>query len=357
MINKSFKIVTVLCLLLIPLRGFHAEGQSRLQYSENIQGIEHSGNWKPAHFYQYQVKPANEQSVFRFIRNNQGIELFENGKPVYFYQREPKSADGKYICNNYLHPLFSIDGDTLTDEFPEDHPYHRGIYWAWHQIYIGDHSVGDGWVMENLTEDVTVVHSGIAGELAILNLDVNWRSALFEGGRSFIREHSTIVVHPLRSGIRIIDFEINLKALAPGISIGGSDDEKGYGGFCIRMKLPHDLVFTSSNGEVKPQNTQIKAGTWMDFSGSFNKEKVSGITIISQPDTLNYPVHWILRRETAMQNIVYPGRQRVKLLENKPIVLKYRVIVHQGDVRKANINRLQGEYIKYSYPNSGPQIK
>ena len=72
---------------------------------------------------------ANGQSLFTFSENTQGIELFEQGQPVYFYQREPKSTDRRYICNNYLHPLFSVDGDTLTDEFPEDHPYHRGIYW------------------------------------------------------------------------------------------------------------------------------------------------------------------------------------------------------------------------------------
>ena len=73
----------------------------------------------------------------------------------------------------------------------------------------------------------------------------------------------------LEAGIRKIDFEITLKALVKGLQIGGSADQKGYGGFCVRMRLPDSLVFTSENGPVTPQELQIEAGPWMDFSGKF----------------------------------------------------------------------------------------
>ena len=61
---------------------------------------------------------SDTKSSFSFKENEQGIGLFENGHAVFFYQRKPKSSDGQYICNNYLHPLYTIDGDTLTEEFP-----------------------------------------------------------------------------------------------------------------------------------------------------------------------------------------------------------------------------------------------
>jgi hypothetical protein len=300
---------------------------------------------------------ANGQSLFTFSENTQGIELFEHGQPVYFYQREPKSTDRRYICNNYLHPLFSVDGDTLTDEFPEDHPYHRGIYWAWHQIYIDNKSIGDGWIMENFSEDVTEAHSSIQNKLARLDLDVEWKSSQFQNGKTFLCENTTIWVHPLTEGIRLIDFEIRLKPLFPDISIGGSDDEKGYGGFCARIKLPDDMIFTSTNGPVEPQTLQVEAGPWMDFSGSFGKnKKISGLAILSRPDFPNWPVSWILRRETAMQNIVYPGRQRIDLHMDKPVILRYRIAVHTGSADKINIDRLQDDFYKYSYPCLCPQL-
>jgi hypothetical protein len=301
---------------------------------------------------------ACAQTPFTFTENDQGIELSENGKPVYFYQKKPKSKDNKYICNNYIHPLFSIDGDTLTEEFPADHPYHRGIYWAWHQIYIDNKSVSDGWIMENISEVVTHSHLGIQNKLARLDLEVEWKSSLYHEGKSFIQENVTIWVHPLTQGIRLIDFEIRLKALITGISIGGSDDEKGYGGFCARIKLPDNLKFTSSEGAVIPQTLQIKAGPWMDFSGCIGRnDKISGLTIFCHPSTPNWPEPWILRQVTSMQNIVFPGRQRIKIHEDKPVILRYRIALHNGSSGMTDIERLQDDYNKYTYPYSGPQIR
>ena len=97
---------------------------------------------------------SSEGQGFTFKKSDQGVELSENGNPVFFYQKEPRSPDGEVWFNNYLHPLYSLSGDTLTEEFPEDHLHHRGVFWAWHQIYVGEKSIGDGWMMENISQDV-----------------------------------------------------------------------------------------------------------------------------------------------------------------------------------------------------------
>jgi hypothetical protein len=65
----------------------------------------------------------NSKQGFTFNENSEGVEIKENGQPVFFYQRKHKSLDGKYTCNNYIHPLYSLNGDTLTEEFPVDHSY------------------------------------------------------------------------------------------------------------------------------------------------------------------------------------------------------------------------------------------
>jgi hypothetical protein len=298
-----------------------------------------------------------ERSAFVFNVNEQGVELREDGQSVFFYQKEPKSRDGQYICSNYLHPLYSIKGDTLTEEFPDDHPFHRGIFWAWHQLYISDQTVGDGWVMENITLDVDSVSTRIQNSLARLTADVHWKSALWQDSKPFVHEQTTILVHPRGTSMRIIDFEISLRALVPGVSIGGSDDEKGYGGFCTRIRMPEDLAFTSVNGPVIPQNLQIEAGSWMDFSATFGRQGQSGLTILCHPGMPNYPAPWILRQTGSMQNIVFPGRQRITLPIGNPVVLRYRLIVHEGSALDLDMKRLQAEYAEFDYPNSGPQIR
>ncbi|MCL6101727.1 MAG: PmoA family protein [Bacteroidetes bacterium] len=285
--------------------------------------------------------------TFDFEKTPQGVVLYENKQPVFFYQKEPKTPDGVNYFNNYLHPLFSLEGDTLTEEFPSDHPYHRGIFWAWHQIYVNNESVGDGWIMENISQDVVDLKTDVKKGSAQLSLRVLWKSSQFQHDQPFVREHTTIIVHQLKSGIRAIDFEIDLRALVPGVSIGGANDEKGYGGFCARIKLPENMLFTSEKGQVVPQTLQIKAGSWMDFSAPFGKHReLNGLTVLCHPSTPNYPEPWILRNKSSMQNIVFPGKIRTELTVDKSTVLHYRVIVHNGSSKDMDIQEIKAEYEK-----------
>ncbi|MCL6101648.1 MAG: PmoA family protein [Bacteroidetes bacterium] len=290
---------------------------------------------------------ATINARFVFEKTPQGVALYENKQPVFFYQKEPKTPDGVNYFNNYLHPLFSLEGDTLTEEFPSDHPYHRGIFWAWHQLYINNESVGDGWIMDNISQDVVDLKTKVNKSSAQLSLSVLWKSSLFQHDQPFVREHTTIIVHQLKSGIRAIDFEIDLRALVPGVSIGGANDEKGYGGFCARIKLPDNLCFTSERGQVVPQTLQIKAGPWMDFSAPFGKQgELNGLTVLCHPSTPNYPGSWILRNKSSMQNIVFPGKIRTELSVDKSTVLHYRVIVHNGSSKDMDILKIKAEYEK-----------
>lgn len=287
------------------------------------------------------------QSPFFFTESGQGVELVENGQAVFFYRRAPKSLSGDYICNNYIHPLYSIDGDTLTEEFPVDHPYHRGIFWAWHQHYVGEQSIGDGWIMQNISYDVMDVQTKADKKSAIIDLSVLWKSRVFQNSKPYMEEHTTITVYHLQENVRKIDFEIVLQPLVPDVSIGGSEDEKGYGGFCCRIKMPDGLIFTAKNGQVTPQNLQIQAGPWMDFSAPYGSHgEVNGLTLLCHPGTPNYPAPWILRQKTSMQNIVFPGEKKVELSIDKPTVLRYRLIIHSGNAENVDIPKWQEEYTR-----------
>ena len=63
-------------------------------------------------------------------RTADGIEISEGESKVLFYQISPTSFDGKYERSNYVHPLYSLSGEILKEDFPDDHPHHRGIFWA-----------------------------------------------------------------------------------------------------------------------------------------------------------------------------------------------------------------------------------
>jgi len=279
-------------------------------------------------------------SVFSQVKvqkTDQGFLFTENKNNILFYQVAPKDHDGKYERNNYIHPLWGIDGAVLTEDFPEDHLHHRGIFWAWHQLLIEDKSIGDGWALENFNQEIiSVKNESLKDGSVKLNIETNWNSDKWKPNgivSPYLRENTSLIIYKKNKNYRKIDFEIHLLALVDNLKIGGSDNEKGYGGFSARIVLPDDVVFTGISGEITPLNTAVKSDGFVNISGSFGKDggKV-GIVLVDDPQNPMYPQKWILRKAKSMQNVVFPGRDPVVISTTKPLVLKYSILVYSGDL-------------------------
>ncbi|MGC1240801.1 MAG: PmoA family protein [Chryseosolibacter sp.] len=282
---------------------------------------------------------------FSVLKTNGGIEIAENGSKVLFYQSATKANNNKYARANYIHPLYSLKGDMLTEDFPEDHPHHRGIFWAWHQIILNGKQIADSWSCENIAWEV--VDTDVRrkkNEIALVN-EVLWKSVLDEGTpETIIRENSTIIVHAATGQYRLIDFEIGLSAAAGDVKIGGSDDPKGYGGFSLRFRLPEDIVFMSRGEKITAQELAVQAGPWMDMSGSFGKKDArGGITVICHPDNPGHPEPWILRSTKSMQNPAFPGRTPVALTK-EGLRFRYRLVVHDHELNTESIEKMFRDY-------------
>jgi len=309
----------------------------------------------------------------RIVEKPEGFLIKEGDKDVLFYRREAVKYTGRVLAAvdeyatqtlndmlkdldaksrpHYVHPLYGLDGEILTEDFPFDHLHHHGIFWAWHQVYVGEKAVGDAWDMRDFywdLADAQVVQAG--AESAAVKIKVFWKSPNLtdaEGRqRPFVEETTVIRVHRAETDIRRIDFEIGLLALEEAVRIGGSDNKKGYGGFSARLRIPKDgLTFIGANGPVKPKNTPVEAGPWLDFSGDFHGDgRVSGVAVLCHKSIPGYPRPWILRRRESMQNPVFPGRGPVGLSRNKPLVLRYRLILHRGGITAVELDKLQAQY-------------
>jgi hypothetical protein len=183
-----------------------------------------------------------------------------------------------------------------------------------------------------------------------LEAAVLWKSLRLRdengGPLPVVREVTTIRAHRAAGDVRLIDFEISLFALVDDLRIGGSEDEKGYSGFSTRIRLPQDVKFMSRLGPLQPQTTSVEGGPWLDCVATFNEGKPSGLAILSHPTLPGFPQRWILRSSRSMQNPMYPGREAVSIPRDKPLVLRYRLVVHRGDTQHAGIDALQREYEK-----------
>ena len=294
--------------------------------------------------------PDDLAAPLKATATNQGIEVREGKQPILFYQRTPKSQEGNFERAHYVHPLYDLDGNVLTEDFPADHPHHRGIFWAWHQVWLGDRKLGDPWLASDFSWQVHAVETTLPNpELLQLRCFVTWTSpqavdAL--GARlPLVRETTTIRIHRAESQQRNIDFRIKLQALQANIQIGGSEDAKGYGGFSPRIRLPAGLRFRGETGLVEPQRTAVQGGAWMDIVGHFSDPvSLSGLAILCHPANPGFPQGWILRSSGSMQNAVYPGRHPVPLSLQSPLMLSYRLVLHRGEPEPSVLARWHQDF-------------
>jgi hypothetical protein len=281
-------------------------------------------------------------------KQSDGIKIVDGSSNVLFYQMSPLNKDGAYERCNYIHPLWGLNGKILTEDFPADHLHHRGIFWAWHQVWIGDKRIGDPWEIKDFDQEITEIEFvKDPDETVWLKSEVLWLSDKWKVNgikKPYIQENVAIHIHKSNLKYRRIDFEISLLALEENLRIGGSDDEKGYGGFSVRMILPDDVQFSGKNGSIKPQETAVESQGFVNISGSLGKgNSKAGIVILDNKENPGYPQNLILREKNSMQNIAWPGAEPVALSTTEPLVLKYSLIVYSGKMNAKKIAKLIDE--------------
>jgi len=263
-----------------------------------------------------------------------GVTVTENDQPVLFYRTKPApGAEPGRI--NYVHPLYAPDGTILTEDRPADHLHQRGLFWAWHQVRLGDKAVADGWFMKGLTFVVkkSAFKTDSAG-VGTLTLDVDW---IVTSGPELVyvaSEVTKVKVQPLKKGARRIDFDTVITATVDGLSLGGSDDAKGYGGFSMRLIAPDRLLFSSAGKTVTAAATPVTAGSSMGFAWP-NQPGLEnwGVGLSCKVD--GRPIsQWILRKELSMQNCVWPGRAPVLLTRGKALRLQSALVIKPATAKK-----------------------
>jgi len=304
------------------------------------------------------LEAAGKRRLFRrgqvspmsLVATKDGYWFREAGRPIMFYQQGIKSQQGKWPRSNYIHPLFDLDGNEVTEDFPADHPHHRGIYWAWHQIFAGEQRLGDAWIASDFIAEVVraeVIQAD--NQAAALRVQVEWKSPLWtdktKHPKPFLKETTVIRAHRSTDRVQLIDFDIKLEALVPDLHLGGSENAKGYSGFSARIKHPREVAFNGQAGPIQPQTTGLAVGPWIDMVGKYGTgNAVSGISILCHP---NYPADqqlWILRSKSSMQNAAYPGQHAKPVTMGKPWQLKYRLVLHRGGTPDVDLPKLQKDF-------------
>jgi hypothetical protein len=288
--------------------------------------------------------------AFRFTNiTAQSLALFEGDRPVFVYNHgilQKAGVPADRARSTYVHPLYGLDGEVLTDDFPRDHYHHRGLFWAWPHVRIGEQH-HDLWMLKGIEqrfERWTTREASAGG--ATLGVENGW----YVGNRKVVREQVWFRAAPATDSERVLDLEFFWVPVGEPLTLEGAED-KSYGGLTLRFAPHTNTVITTPLGQGEKDLT-ITRLPWADFSARFaGRAQLSGAAILVAPDHPDYPPEWLTRHYGALC-LGWPGVKSKTFQPGETIRCRYRVWIHRG---AASVEKASQAYRRYeqSIPAKG----
>lgn len=279
--------------------------------------------------------------------------ISDGGKPVLVYHyawvEPPEGVAQNFRRTGYIHPLYGLDGEVLTEDYPSDHYHHRGVFWGWPRGEWKGKRL-DTWGLSNSRQ----VHRALLGsggddKKAYLEIENDW--VLDEApDEPIVRESVRIDVHPATDVGRALDFTITLKNISDAsLSLKGAvEQNKGYGGFNFRPDAARKpMHFTTALG-VQTEDTFIAESPWVDVSYAVTpgSEKLSGAAIFQHPDNPDYPHPHYLIRHYAFLGHAWPGNEPYEIAAGDSVTLRYRLYTHRGNAEEGQVAEAWEAYLE-----------
>jgi methane monooxygenase PmoA-like len=266
---------------------------------------------------------------------------------------------GPETAKPYLHPLRSASGKIVTRRYPmenvpgetHDHPHHRGLWFS-----HGDVNGYDFWGNEPSE------HAAKPGKIVLKSIgkltsgpDYGTLEAMFDWvdpeGKVLLAEKKEIKFYADPSK-RVMDFTI---VLTPPERVTFGDTKEGTFAIRLASSLEERHTGTMVDSEGRRGEAQVwgHSANWVDYFGEVDGEKL-GIAILDHPSNPRHPTYWHARAYGLFAANIFGlhdflntknAHGGLTVEARYPIEFRYRVIIHPGDYRTANV---AGAYEKYA---------
>ena len=261
-----------------------------------------------------------------------------------------------------LYPLRAPGGVPLTRSWPiekgvagepEDHPHHESLWFTHGSVNGHDfwapraHGAGPDGPIPHV-EHVSIDRCE-SGETAILETTSRW---VDPDGNPVLTEHRTMIFSADETA-RSIEVTLELVADSGPVTFGDTKE----GSFALRVRPA--LQPKDSNGSQGASGRLInseglvdgaawgKRARWVDYSGTVDG-KAYGIAMLDHPANLRHPTWWHAREYGLSGANPFgihdfsgepEGAGNHTIPTGETLVLRYLVVVHEGDAGAAGIDR------------------
>jgi len=276
-------------------------------------------------------------AAFRFADvSEESLGLWEGRRPVLVYNHgviRKAGVPGDRARSTYIHPLYGLDGEVLTDDFPKDHYHHRGLFWAWPHVSI-DGRESSTWDLKGIEQRFERwLEKKVDAAQAVLGVENGW----YAGGQKVMQERVWLRVQAATANARAIDLEFAWTPIGRPVTLAGAEG-KSYGGLTLRFAPGTNVVITIPGGRPDADLYMTNL-PWTDLTTLLAAEKTtSGAAIFVHPSHPDFPPQW-LTRHYGVLCLGWPGVKPATFRPGEPIRCRYRVWIHRGRVGGAQLER------------------
>ncbi len=278
----------------------------------------------------------------------------DNAGPLIRYQGAPSELprdgiDPVFRRGGYLHPLWTPSGRIVSDDYPENHLHHHGVWVSWTKTEF-DSRQPNFWEMGNRK-----------GTVEFVAVDHYWGGAVFGG----LRARHRYVDLTLSESVVVLSETWNVKVYASPsgqkafhlvdlhfVQQCATDKpvkfpKYRYGGLGFRGRGEWDgaknASFMTASGETDRIKGHATRAAWCSIGGMIDRQKV-GLAILCHPSNFRAPQP--MRLHPSEPFFCYAPAQLGDwaIKPGMPYESRYRFVIFDGEPNPELLNQIWQDY-------------
>ena len=296
---------------------------------------------------------STKQDSFKWRESDGKLGLLHNDN-IIWQLNFVKSQD-----KPYFHPLRTIRGYDLTLERPDDHPWHRGLWFSWKDINGVNYWEEDS--IKGVAEGRSIIQAVDIETNEDSSAEITISISYEEKGKPMLTETRVLTVSSPseRDGYTIgwhqtFVAKKNIRLYLEKPAKHGGVEWGGYAGLSFRAAASlTDHHFLASNGWTNEDNLigYGEKAAWMDMTAKVDgtEQEYVGLTIFDHPQNPRYPSPWYIWFAEGQHAFFTPS-----LLFDEPMYLnvsdsfslQYLTLIHDQKKTNTQLNKICKSYIK-----------
>ena len=233
----------------------------------------------------------------------------------------------------FFFPVNGPSNATVTSMRNANYPHHSSLFFGCDKVNGGNYwqeGLEDGQIV-SLRADI--LETG--GEKAVVENECIWKRP---GADAPVKDKRKITVSVPSSGKFQIDFDIVMEMLMD-VTIDKTNHSLFSGRMDPDLAVINGGTMINAEGETGEKGTFGKRSAWMDYHGE-RMGKTEGMAILQHPSNEWFPAPWFTRDYGFFSPtpMYWPENDKnIVLKKGEQIKLRYRVLVHSGDHKEAEI--------------------